>query len=550
MNGAELLCRTLENLGADTVFGLPGSQNVVLFEALRTSHLRTVVAVHELGASFMANGYARASGRPGILTTIPGPGFTYALTGLAEARLDSAPVVYVVGAPATKPGRRYQLQALDQRAMLSAVVKRVIEVREASDIEREIREAYRLCREGEPGPVAVEVPPPLFAEEASPRSGTEPPPAPAPVDFEPIRRRLQGSRRPLFYCGQGAADAGEALAELAAALGAPIVTTTSGRGVVPEDDPRVFRFDRRKTEVLNELVESADLVLALGCKFSHNGAHGFRLRLPADRLVHVDASPEVLGANYEASTLLESDVPAAIEALRSSRPPASSWTAQELLAWKERALRAVGEGTEPHFADLGDGTPAAFFALLRKAMPRDSALVLDSGLHQMLARRHFSVLGPRTLILPTDLQSMGYAIPASIGARLARPDRPVVALLGDGGFAMSGLELLTAVRERVPMTAIVFNDGRYGLIHKQQMGAHGRSHGTELHNPEIESLARSLGAAYVRLSDRTARSLPGLIRGGGVHVVEVMLRDRIRRRLRRAARSVAANFRNWLFPED
>ena len=177
MNGAELLCRILENLGADTVFGLPGSQNVVLFEALRTSHLRTIVAVHELGASFMANGYARASGRPGILTTIPGPGFTYALTGLAEARLDSAPLVYVVGAPATKPGRRYQLQALDQRTMLSSVVKRVIEVREASDIERALREAYRLCREGEPGPVAIEIPPPLFAEQASPRDGTEPPPA-------------------------------------------------------------------------------------------------------------------------------------------------------------------------------------------------------------------------------------------------------------------------------------------------------------------------------------------------------------------------------------
>lgn len=550
MNGAELLCRTLENVGADTVFGLPGSQNVVLFEALRTSHLRTVVAVHELGASFMANGYARASGRPGILTTIPGPGFTYALTGLAEARLDSAPVVYVVGAPASKPGRRYQLQALDQRAMLSAVVKRVIAVSEASDIERSVREAYRLCREGEPGPVAVEIPPALFAEEVAPRASSEPLAASAPVDFDPIRRRLLGSRRPLFYCGQGAADAGETLRELAAAIGAPIVTTTSGRGVVPEDDPHVLGFDRRKTEVLNELVESADLVLALGCKFSHNGAQGFRLRLPAGRLVHVDASPEVLGANYEASTLLEADVPAAIEALRSSAHAASSWKEEELAAWKERAFRAVGEGTEPRIPDLRGGTPAAFFALLRKAMPRDAALVLDSGLHQMLARRHFSVLGPRTLILPTDLQSMGYAIPAAIGARLARPDRAVVALLGDGGFAMSGLELLTAVRERIPLTAIVFNDGRYGLIHRQQMGAHGRSHGTELLNPEIESLAGSIGARYVRLSDRTARKLSGLIRGGGVHVVEVVLRDRSRRRLRRAARSVATTLKNWLLPED
>ena len=302
---------------------------------------------------------------------------------------------------------------------------------------------------------------------------------------------------------------------------------------------------------MNELVESADLVLALGCKFSHNGAHGFRLRLPADRLVHVDASPEVLGANYEASTLLESDVPAAIEALRSSRPAASSWKAEELRAWKERALRAVGEGTEPRFADLRDGTPGG---VLRPAPEGDAPRRGASCSTRVSIRCSHAaispVLGPRTLILPTDLQSMGYAIPAAIGARLARPERPVVALLGDGGFAMSGLELLTAVRERVPLTAIVFNDGRYGLIHKQQLGAHGRSHGTELHNPEIESLAGSLGAAYLRLSDRTARSLPGLIRGGGVHVVEVMLRDRSRRRLRRGARSIAAKLRNWLLPED
>ncbi len=116
--------------------------------------------------------------------------------------------------------------------------------------------------------------------------------------------------------------------------------------------------------------------------------------------------------------------------------------------------------------------------------------MLDSGLHQMLARRHFRVLDPRTLLLPTDLQSMGFAIPASIGARLARPERPVVALLGDGGFAMSALELLTAVRERIPLTAIVFNDGRYGLIHRQQVAAYGQPHGTELRNPDIESARR------------------------------------------------------------
>jgi len=179
-------------------------------------------------------------------------------------------------------------------------------------------------------------------------------------------------------------------------------------------------------------------------------------------------------------------------------------------------------------------------------MPRDSCLVLDSGLHQMLARRYFRVLCPRGLIFPADLQAMGFAIPAAIGARLANPRRPVVALLGDGGFAMSGLEILTAVRERIPLTAIVFNDGRYGLIYNRQINAYGRHHGTALQNPDIRRVAEAAGASYLRLSARTERRLAAALRGGGVTVVEVLLRSRGRRPLRRTARSVASKLKGWI----
>jgi acetolactate synthase-1/2/3 large subunit len=555
MNGAECVCRTLEALGADTVFGLPGSQNVALFEALRTSRLRTVVATHELAASFMANGYARAAGRPGILTTIPGPGFTYALTGLAEALLDSVPLVYVLVGPATAPGRRFQLQALEQSSILSPLVKRVIEVSAAPEIEPAVRSAYALSREGEPGPVVVQIPATLFDAEA-------PPPSDAPLsdrdtadpDVAPIARRLSASRRPLFYVGQGADGAANELFQLMEATGAPVVTTTAARGVVPEDHPRVLRFDRRRTAVLNDLVESADLILALGCKFSHNGAHGFRLILPADRLIHVDASPSILGANYEASHSLAADVPRVVRALLPSVSEgvreASGWSDDELRSWKDQAMVASVRSGEPRVRGFRPPTPEEFFASLRRVMPRESCLVLDSGLHQMLARRYFRVLCPRGMLLPSDLQAMGFALPAAMGARLASARRPVVALLGDGGFALSGLELLTAVRERIPLTAIVFNDGRYGLIYNRQVNAYGKAHGTSLRNPDIRGVAEAVGARYFRMSARSERRLAAAIRGTGVTVVEVVLRGRGRRRLRRAAGSVASRLKGWLLQTE
>ncbi len=553
MNGAECACRTLEDLGADTVFGLPGSQNVALFEALRTSRLRTVVATHELAASFMANGYARASGRPGVLTTIPGPGFTYALTGLAEALLDSVPLVHILIAPATGPGRHFQLQALDQKAIVAPLVKRVIDVVTATELEPAVRSAYALSREGEPGPVVVQVPAGLLETDLETPSRAPSPDRDVPEpDVGPIARRLAAARRPLFYVGQGANDGADDLLRVVEATGAAVVTTTAARGAVPEDHPRVLRFDRRRTAVLNDLVESADLVLALGCKFSHNGAHGFRLHLPADRLVHVDASPAVLGANYEASLTLAADVPRVLRALLESVPEgtreASGWSDDEIRSWKDQAMAVSVRSGEPRVRGYRPPTPEKFFASLRRMMPRESCLVLDSGLHQMLARRYFRVLCSRGLLLPSDLQAMGFALPAAIGARLASARRPVVALLGDGGFAISGLELLTAVRERIPLTAIVFNDGRYGLIYNRQVNAYGKSHGTLLRNPDIRGIAEAVGARYLRMSGRNERRLAAAIRGGGVTVVEVVLRSRGRRRLRRAASSVASRIKGWLLP--
>jgi acetolactate synthase I/II/III large subunit len=551
MKGSERLCRALEELSVDTVFGLPGSQNVALFDALRTSRIRTVVATNELAAAFMANGYARASGRPGVLVTIPGPGFTYSLTGLAEAYLDSTPLLHILGQPPSAPDRRFQLQALDQRSILAPLVKQVLDVPKADRIEEILVEAHVLCTAGEPGPVVVHVPVDLAAEAGAPKPVPLPPPAPATASLRDLERRLAEARRPLFYVGQGAAGAAGELRALVEALRIPIVTTTSARGILSEDHPWVIPFDRGSSDALNELVASCDLVLALGCKFSHNGAHGFRLKLPKERLIHIDSSADVLGANYAASMTLLADAPWLVRTLleHQSAPSgriASAWTEEQIATWKRRAFERYHTNWEPKVRALEPPTIEEFFAALRRAMPDESCLVLDSGLHQMLARRHFRARSPRSFLLPTDLQAMGFALPAAIGARIARPERPVVALLGDGGFAISGLELLTAVRERVRLTVIVFNDGHFGLIRKQQLGATRHTYGTELHNPDFRQVAEAAGARYVRTGDDAEESLHRAVASHGVTLVEVVLRDPGRERIKRVRRSLGASLARWI----
>lgn len=525
--GADLLTATLERLGADHVFGLPGTQNLRLFEALRRSRLRTVVASHELAASFMAIGYARASGRPGILVTIPGPGFTYALTGLAEAWLDSVPLVHVVGYPATGPGRRFQLQALDQAAMAGPVVKAVVSAARAQDIPEALIRAYRCAAAGEPGPVLLEVataaltgPAEALSVDALPEPSPEPPP---PAGLAQLLGLVAAASRILIYAGQGAAGDPQALLQLAGALGATVVTTTSARGVVPEDHPQLFVCDGASA-CLNQLAVQADLVLALGVKFSHNGAHGFRLTLARERLVHVDASPDSLDGHYPARLALACDVPTLVRALLAAcpgphRPP--GWSAQELAAI--RAQNARRKPLEPAIPGCDPPTPAGFFAALRAALPRDAILVTDSGQHQSLARRYYPVLAPQGLIVPTNLQSMGFALPAAIGAKLAQPGRPVVALLGDGGLAMSGMELLSAANERIALPVIVFVDGHYGQVRLQQLGEHGRTHGTEVPGPDYARLAAAFGIGHQRL--QPGLDLAALLQAAGPTLLEVPLRD-------------------------
>jgi len=527
---ASRIVEALQTANVRCVFGLPGTQTVELFEALRQRGLRTVVATNELSAAFMAGGWARVTGEPGVLLTIPGPGFTWALTGIAEARLDSVPLLHISGSPATHPrSQRFRQQEIDQVAIAGPLLKGVINADLYPDPGVAVLEGLCLAQSGEPGPVLLQVSSAALGVDYA-KGPLKPLAVPSvnPEGLAAFCARVHHARRPIFMFGQGTNGCSEHLLDLVERMNAPVLTTPSARGVISENHPLNLGFDpfAASTSDVNELIASSDLIVVIGCKLSHSGTSGFELDLPADRLVHVDASSEVVGANYATSLAIVADAGEVVRALLESSPPRTSWTDAELETWRSRMGERKTRPHEPRLAGTPAGDPRAFFRALRRALSNESILVLDSGVHQILARRYYRVLARRGLITPTDLQSMGFAIPTAIGARIADPKRPVVALVGDGGFAMSSMELLSAVREGLSLVVIVFVDGAFGQIRLQQLARYGVAHGVALKTPDLGLLSTAIGAYHEVVGDDDAESvIRGALGRSGVSIVEVRMGD-------------------------
>jgi acetolactate synthase-1/2/3 large subunit len=488
----------------------------------------------------MANGYFRASGKLAAVATIPGPGFAYAVAGLAEAAHDSVALIHIAGAPAAAAGRKFQFQAIDQSRIATSLVKCVIELDDPGTAYADVSRACLQACAGEPGPVMIH----WHANGArSSRTGADAQPehrqtvwstAPTSGNLEPLLRQISSARRPLLLAGQGCASAAPVLQTIVELLAVPVLTSGSGRGVLPEDHPLSFAYDftRADVSILNDLIETSDCIVAIGCKLSHGGTGGYRLALPAERLIHVDASPDVIGANYPVQTGVVLPAELFLQQLMSFGQgvpdSASTWTTEEVARWRTRLRQAPRNVAEPTVNGLSPSNCAQLFSLIRDALPRNGILVTDSGLHQGLARRHFDVLSPRGLIAPSDFQSMGFGIPAAIGAKIAAPERPVVVVIGDGAFAMSAMEMITAVREAIPITVIVFNDGFLNQIRLQQHENSGFTESVTLVNPDFQSFAEAIGARYALLGDDAEQVLATAVAHDGVTLVEARLGDSLR----------------------
>ncbi len=489
--GAEILVECLVEQGVQRVFGIPGTHVLAVFDAIhREGSMEMVLTRMEASAAFMADACGRLTGEPSVCLATAGPGLTSLLNGVAEAFVESSPVVVLGGAvPYHTFGQGYyhELRHLDdQIAFMRPFTKWQARVEKVSAVPDAVARAFTEATRDRPRPVYVELPKDVMEEdgEGEPKKATK-------ARRKRANRQLlkeavsiiRRAERPLILAGGGSLLSGawEEVRALAETLGAPVATTITGKGSLPADHPLHLGLGcglLAPPEVREVLLQS-DLLLALGCRFDEIGSGGWTLPAP-DKLIHVNVDPEDFNRTYEATVALEGDVKAVLEdlfaALEGRRKP---WCAVE----RRPPPEEVGEGIS-----LGKAVSA-----LREALPRDAIVTCDSG-NSQVAMFDFDVFEPRTYLSPTGFNSMGFALPAAIGAQLIRSERKVAAIFGDGAFFMNGMELLTAVERDLPIPFFLFNDGSYGILKfYQDFMYEGRRTSVDLPPVDIPSLAKGLG---------------------------------------------------------
>ncbi len=501
-SGADLVVRALVAEGVRLVFGIPGTHTIELFDALsRSTSVRPVLVTDEQSASFMADGAWRASGRLAALALVPGAGLTHALSGIAEAFLDQVPLLVLAAGIRRDTGHAYQLHDIDQVALARPVTKDQLRPERPDDLEPTIRRACALARSAPPGPVLVEVPAELLLvgrgtpAPAEPRVSSEPA-RPDPIALEAAFEALKGARRPLLYLGAGAAGAGADLVLLAERLEAVVATTITGKGAFPEGHPLWLwcGLGVMAPPFVREVAGARDLVLAIGCRFGEVATGSYGATLPGP-LVHVDVDPTVFGRNEVPAVAVRADAGAFVRAALAATSPRPR---------DEELRRDIARGHSLLWREwlapgAGRVAPGRLLRALQTTFGPEAAFATDSGNGTFLAMEQLRLDRPRSFLAPVDFSCMGYAVPAAIGAALACPGRPVVALPGDGAFLMTGLELLTAAQQQVPVAVFVLRDRALGQIAAFQARVLGRTPCTSLPDYDLVALGRALGVESLAL---------------------------------------------------
>jgi acetolactate synthase-1/2/3 large subunit len=491
IDGGQALIRSLEAEGVDVVFGLPGGAILPVYDPLLDSPLRHILVRHEQGAGHMAEGYAHVTGKPGVAMVTSGPGATNIVTPLADAYMDSIPMVCITGQVARPSIGTDAFQEADVTGITQAVTKHNFLVQNAQDIPMIVREAFHIATTGRPGPVLIDLPKDLVdannpasamewvwpsdAEVAAELPGYKPTTKGHPLKIREAAELIQSARRPVIYAGGGIlkARAAEVLRELAELIGVPVVTTLMARGAFPDSHPLALGMPGMHgnyTAVMS--LQKADLLIALGTRFDDRVTGKVAGFAPDAKVIHVDIDPAELGKVRQPDVPIVGDCRQVIgEIVRAVRdltehgttaPDRSEWRST-ISGWQERYPLAY----EPHVD--GDALkPQMVIETLRSSATDDTILVSGVGQHQMWASQYWRFEEPYTFVNSGGLGTMGFSVPAAIGAKVGRPDRTVWAVDGDGCFQMTAQELVTASTERIPVKIAILNNGYLGMVRQWQ----------------------------------------------------------------------------------
>ena len=503
MSGGEALVKSLVREGVDVVFGVPGIQIYGIIAALRDEPgIRMITTRHEQATTYMADGYARASGRPGVALVVPGAGLYNAAAGLTNAYSRSTPVLLVAGqVPRGSMGKNLGAvhEVLDQGGTVRSVTKWQRQALRPRDIPDAVFEAFRQMRTGRPRPVLIEIPPDagVEREEVALRNPARVPRiVPSPDDLREAAAIIAESRTPVIFAGGGVArsNAEDVLVKLAEATNIPVVTSSGGKGTIPDNHPLSYgscfspRGERQEMNQLYGVMQSADVVIGIGARFSLGNPAG-----EASTLVNINIDDAELTRVQSNTIPLHGDAKATIEAIlpflmeagagRRPSPAAAVAAARNLIAYYDIRLR------EPQYAVL---------EVMHNGTPEDAFIVWDITQFGYYARTHYKVNHPKTYIDSGYSFNLGYGFPTALGVKIAQPDRPVICMAGDGGFMFNASELSTAVKYGINVVTVVFRNDSYGNVARDLDDVFGGTYETDLYNPDFVKFAESFGAVGMR----------------------------------------------------
>ncbi len=495
MNGAEALLGALEKEGVQTIFGYPGGAIMPVYDALLDSKIDHILTRHEQGAVFAADGFARSTGKVGVCLATSGPGATNLLTGIANAHMDSVPMVVITGQVGRGLLGTDAFQEVDIVGMSLPVVKDSILVESADGVASAIHRAFQIAGSGRPGPVLVDLPKDVQQESltedriAAPELPEATPATCSPDgrDVEECRRLMAQAERPVIYAGGGIGISGAVseFVSFAESLGAPVVFTLQGLGALPGDHPQSLgMLGMHGWPAANLAVHRSDLLIVVGARLDDRATGKIETFAPDANLVHIDIDPAELGKLRRPSIAVVADLAKALPLFR-GRIGADSW------------LESCRSCDDRRVADQAKGelSPAKLLRRLVREMAEDAVVSCDVGLHQMWVAQHLNFSNPRQHLTSGGLGAMGYGVPAGIGALCADPEFKVLTVTGDGSFMMNIQELATITRYRLPLKILLIDNARLGMVRQWQelFNAERYSEVDLSDNPDFVEVAKAFG---------------------------------------------------------
>ena len=472
-SGAQTLVDALAKAGTEVLFGYPGGQVLDIFNCLPEAPFQFILGRHEQGCAHMADGYARATGRPGVCLVTSGPGATNTITGLATANMDGVPLVCITGQVPLGQIGTDAFQEADMNGICRAVTKHSFLVQSADEIPETVAEAFYIATHGKPGPVVIDVPKnvqqaktaAVYPERVSLRA-YHPECYATASQLNRLAKLVNEAERPVLYAGGGviAAGATKDIAQLARRAQIPVATTLMGLGSFPETDPLSLRMaGMHGTAAANYAINHADLLLAFGVRFSDRVTGKLAAYAKKAKIVHVDCDPASVGKNVRVDLGIVADVKDVLTTVASRVKPAThdAWLAQ-IAEWKKRRPMAYRQ-LHPNVI-----MPQRVMEALDRATNGEAILATDVGQHQMWAAQYFRHTHARHFLSSGGMGTMGFGIPAASGAAIGRPGQKVVAVCGDGGAQMTFEEIVVAVEHKLPITFVVINNGCLGMVRQWQ----------------------------------------------------------------------------------